>query len=58
MDHLYEDKNGTIHACDSGDFNFYQNPIKLVWTRCNKDVPANKSFKGGEEVTCAGCKAA
>ncbi len=57
MNHLYEDKKGIVHACESGDFNFYQNPIKLAWTKCGKDVPANKSFKSGEQPTCKCCSA-
>lgn len=57
MDHLTEDEKGIIHACESGDFYFYQNPIKLVWTKCGKDVLASQSFNGVERVTCAECKA-
>ena len=56
MHQLYQDKKNVIHACDSGELKFYKNPINLVWTKCGKDVPANKSFKSKESVTCPNCK--
>ena len=54
MKHLYEDKKSVIHACESGDMGV-RNEITLVWTKCGKDVPANKSFKSNETVTCGKC---
>jgi len=57
MKHLYESPDGLIHECEGGhatpDMQNY-----LVWTKCEKDVPANKSFKSDEVVTCPKCKQA
>ena len=56
MNHLYESKDGIIHACE-GTSMHPDNPVgtKLVWTKCSKDVPANKSFMGAEKITCQAC---
>jgi len=50
--HLYQDKDGVIHSCEKGN-----GPpgIVLVWTKCNKDVPENKSFVSNEKPTCEQC---
>ena len=48
--HLYQDKKGTIHLCE-GDFAGAPNRSPfLVWTKCGKDVPANKSFTSNHEA--------
>lgn len=28
---------------------------RILWTDCEKDVPANKAHLGGDKVTCAEC---
>lgn len=49
--HLYDD--GThIHLCESKEVH---PGILLVWTLCEKDVPANKSFRSDEVPTCPKC---
>lgn len=55
MSHLYEDKNGLIHECESGQIMQRDKYTKLVWTKCNKDVPANNSFNSNELATCKNC---
>ena len=52
MNHLYEDKNGGIHLCEGSQIH---RDVYLVWTKCEKDVPANKSFKSKEVATCKSC---
>ena len=54
MNHLFQDATGITHACE-GDW--ITRTDYLVWTLCKKDVPANKSFKSTELVTCPKCKA-
>ena len=51
LKHLYE-CDGIIHECQ-GDY--VNRDIYLIWTKCNKDVPADKSFMGDERVTCFDC---
>jgi hypothetical protein len=52
--HLYEDRNGIIHLCESSEVH---PGIVLVWTVCEKDVPSNKSFTSKEVATCESCLA-
>lgn len=52
--HLYE-SNGKLHACEMKEIH---PGIRLVWTKCGKDVPANKSFRSRESATCEACKTA
>lgn len=52
MKHLWEGKRRVIHGCESSEI---QSHITLVWTKCEIDVPANKSFKSNEFVTCDKC---
>ncbi len=57
MKHLYQDKNQVTHLCD-GDRMISNNlDTYLVWTKCGKDVPANKSFKSKETANCQACLA-
>ena len=49
---LYEDLNKIIHLCESSEV--YKN-ITLIWTKCEKDVPANKAFLSEEKATCQLC---
>ena len=52
--HLYETPDGLIHACEGGQATIDQKNY-LVWTLCELDVPANKSFRSNEEITCPKC---
>ena len=51
MNHLYE-KDGILHACESSEVH---RGILLVWTKCEIDVPADKSFKSDEKPNCPTC---
>lgn len=52
--HLYQTKDGLLHLCDKTK----AHPgIVLVWTKCEKDVPANASFESEEDATCPKCVA-
>lgn len=31
------------------------NEFRILWTDCEKDVPANSAHQGDGKVTCAGC---
>lgn len=60
MNHLYEDNLGVLHACEKSEIHpkhVGNDGITLVWTKCEIDVPANKSFESDERVTCEKCKA-
>jgi len=49
--HLYDD--GTVvHLCEGKQVH---PDVYLVWTKCGKDVPANKSFMSEESITCKKC---
>lgn len=50
--HLYK-SNGVLHACESSDIH---HRVRLVWTKCGRDVPANASFRSEEEISCPACK--
>jgi len=52
--HLYQSKDGKIHACEGGQTTNDRSTY-VVWTKCGIDVPANKSFRSGESVTCEKC---
>ena len=50
----WQDKQGFVHACEFGD----PHPgVRLIWTLCQRDVPAGSAFLSQEDVTCATCKA-
>ena len=55
MKHLYQDPSGIIHTCKGERAIDYDRDTYLVWTDCLKDVPANKSFRGTDKVTCKKC---
>ena len=48
--------NGKIHACEGS----YVHPsIRLIWTLCEIDVPADQSYLPGDEdgsVDCEKCR--
>ena len=50
MNHLY-DNGKVIHQCEDA----IVHGIRLVWTKCERDVPANQSFMSDESVTCERC---
>jgi len=49
---IFWEENDIIHACESTEMH---KGITLIWTKCNRDVPANKSFYGNEKITCDEC---
>lgn len=54
----YWEENGTIHKCSGSEVH---PGIFLMWTACERDVPANAAFvtkDGSPDVTCARCKGA
>jgi len=55
MNHLYQSPDGVIHKCEGGQIAVGDPSTYVVWTKCNKDVPANKSFKSEEVATCMEC---
>lgn len=52
----WKDKQGFVHACEGGDVH---RGVRLFWTKCQRDVPANEGFHPEHEdrVTCATCNA-
>jgi hypothetical protein len=51
-------KEMVIHACERGTV---VPGVRLVWTKCDRDVPDNASFTfggGAIEVTCPKCRKA
>lgn len=53
----WQDKQGLVHACEGADV--HRN-VRLFWTLCERDVPANTAFHPGsdDKLTCATCGAA
>jgi hypothetical protein len=49
------DPAGVIHACEGSDIH---RGVRLVWTRCKIDVPANASALSFDAPTCPACKEA
>jgi hypothetical protein len=52
----YENSKG-IHTCDEA---VVHGRIRLIWTHCHQDVPANQAFTTTDcepEVTCSDCLA-
>lgn len=54
MNHLYKSPDGLIHECESSQIGNDKSTY-VVWTKCEIDVAANKSFKSNEAVTCPKC---
>ena len=56
---IYYDDGKVIHACESA---IMDRGVRLVWTKCDMDVPEDQSFivEGGEApaITCPKCLAA
>lgn len=49
---LWQSQDGQLHFCEGSE----AHPgVKLIWTLCEKDVPANKAFRSWEGPTCMAC---
>lgn len=48
----WTDRNGAIHAVEGADVH---RGVRLLWTLCERDVPADTAFKSAEPVTCERC---
>ena len=55
MNHLCEDNKGIIHNCEGSELVPGDKDTYVVWTKCGKDVAANKSFKSNEVANCKSC---
>lgn len=53
--HLFQDEGGVFHSCDGDQLVPIDRSTYVVWTKCGRDVPANKSFRSKEYPTCAKC---
>lgn len=54
---LWTSSDGDVHLC-TGDHTIPDDPCTfLVWTLCERDVPANMSYLAREEATCQECRA-
>lgn len=51
---FWTDKQGFTHICEGDDV--HRN-VRLLWTLCERDVPANAAFHPGsnDRATCATC---
>lgn len=51
---LWRDQDGEVHVCEGSEMH---PGIWLLWTLCQKDVPANAAFHAdpGDQVTCEKC---
>ena len=54
MNHLYDDGK-VIHTCEGARMVAHDPGTYLVWTKCEIDAPANKSFKSKEQANCPAC---
>ncbi len=55
---IYYDDGKVIHACESA---IMDRGVRLVWAKCDRDVPAGQSFTVEGEapaITCPNCRAA
>jgi hypothetical protein len=54
---VWRDIAGTVHRCEGANVH---PGIRLLWTDCERDVPANAAFlaDGNDRVTCPKCLAA
>ena len=58
-DIIWEEKVGTIHACEGDRMVDQDSGTFLVWTLCKKDVPANYGQTGDHsDATCPECQEA
>jgi hypothetical protein len=57
-DPIYYDDGHVIHACESATMD---RGVRLVWTKCDMDVPDDQGFTvegEGPAITCPECLAA
>jgi hypothetical protein len=54
---LWTDEAGATHRCEGADIH---RGVRLIWTDCGRDVPANPALLPGDDdrVSCAACLAA
>lgn len=51
---MYTDPKGVTHSCEGSNIH---RGIRLIWTDCQKDVPANAAHTGGNAVVnCELCQ--
>lgn len=55
MLYLHQTADGLIHECNGEQIIANDKSTYLVWTKCEIDVPENKSLKSNEVVTCYKC---
>jgi hypothetical protein len=49
----WRDKQDLVHACEGSEVH---GGVTLIWTLCERDVPANAAYKcDGDDVTCTTC---
>lgn len=49
----WRDAKNLVHACEGSEVH---RSITLIWTLCERDVPANAAYKcEGDYVTCMAC---
>jgi hypothetical protein len=46
---------GVVHSCEGADVH---PGVRLIWTDCQRDVPANAAVLTWEQPTCPRCKEA
>lgn len=50
---LWTDPAGVVHLCEAADVH---PEIRLIWTLCDRDVPAGAAYtREGEVPTCPAC---
>lgn len=49
----WQDKQGFIHAVEGSEVH---PGVTLLWTLCERDVPANAAHTGHDAVSCATCR--
>lgn len=49
----WRDHAGTVHLVEGADVH---PGVRLLWTKCGKDVPANSAFLPGDTDPAAGCE--
>jgi hypothetical protein len=51
----WRDKQDFVHSCEGANVH---PGVRLIWTLCERDVPANDAYKcTWDVVTCATCRA-
>lgn len=60
----WQSGNGTVHACEGCYVSYPLGRTRLIWTLCERDVPAGKAFLPAtpphgawQPVNCAACLA-